>query len=281
MSDFKLFELYLIVEKGLSKLTAKSYISDLSQYEEIIKKPSSEVDFASLSHYLKVLRHKGYAPSSITRAVISLRVYQKYLFQVGKKSTGTDLFLETPKCWQLVPEVLSEDEVKKMIDGSETIDRVICELIYACGLRVSEVCGLDLVDLGTDSLFVKGKGEKNRIVPIAQQTKEKIFRYLKNEKRNLNEDAPIFLSKVLKRINRQEIWGHVKAVAKEVGITKNVSPHTLRHSFATHMLEKGADLRVIQELLGHSHISTTERYTHVSKASLKESFLKHHPLEDE
>ncbi|MCH9620710.1 MAG: Tyrosine recombinase XerC [Chlamydiia bacterium] len=280
MSQFKLFSLYLVVEKGLSKHTANSYISDLNLYEEVSLKSCEEITFNTLSQFLKILRQKGYAPSSITRAVISLRVYQKYLFLTGKRKSGSDLFLETPKCWQLIPEVLSQKEVNQLLSGSDnTYDQVIAELIYACGLRVSEVCGLDIIDLGKDTLFVKGKGEKNRIVPIAKQTKEKILRYLKLEGRKQKADTPLFLSKRGKRISRQEIWSAIKSLAKEKGITKNVFPHTLRHSYATHMLEQGADLRVIQELLGHSSITTTERYVHISKKALKEGFLKYHPLE--
>lgn len=282
MTEFKLFDLYLVVEKGLSKLTAEAYIRDLKLYEECTGKPCSEVTLNHLSKYLKILRHKGYADGSITRAVISLRVYQKYLFLIGKKKTGTDLFLETPKCWQMIPEVLSEEEVNLLLEGDGiTAGEVLSEVIYACGLRVSEVCSLNCFDMGKDTLFVKGKGGKERIVPIAAGTRQRVLDYLHLERRDEDKKAPLFVNSKGKRISRQEVWSYIKSTAKEKGIQKNVSPHTLRHSYATHMLERGADLRVIQELLGHSSITTTERYTHISKKSLKKSFIKFHPLEDE
>ena len=281
MSKFKLFRLYLVVEKGLSKLSADAYISDLQIYEQLTGKPAEQIDYSELSKFLKILRLKEYASASITRAVISLRVYHKYLLLTKIKLEGTDLFLETPKCTQKIPEVLSLEEAFCLIEDEEdTCASAVIELLYACGLRVSEVCNLNLVDLGTDTLFVKGKGGKDRIVPIAEVTKKRILRYLELEGRSKMEQEPLFLSSTGKRISRGEIWSFVKSRAKEKNLKKNISPHTLRHSYATHMLESGADLRVIQELLGHSSITTTERYTHISKKMLKESFFKHHPLED-
>ena len=270
-----------MVEKGLSKLSADAYISDLKIYEEFTGKPAEEIDHSDLSKFLKILRLKGYASASIARAVISLRVYHKYLLLTKIKCEGTDLFLETPKATQKIPQVLSQEEAFCLIEGKEdTCAQTVIELLYACGLRVSEVCNLNLVDLGTDTLFVKGKGGKNRIVPIAEVTRNRILRYLELEGRSTLEMEPLFLSSTGKRISRAEIWSFVKSRAKEKDLKKNISPHTLRHSYATHMLESGADLRVIQELLGHSSITTTERYTHISKKMLKESFFKHHPLED-
>jgi integrase/recombinase XerD len=282
MTDFKLFHLYLVVEKGLCKLTAEAYIHDLKLFEECTGKICSELSLATLTQYLKILRHKGYADSSITRAVISLRVYQKYLFLTGRKKTGTDLFLETPKCQQMIPEVLSEEEVNLLLEGGDdSAFEVIALVIYACGLRVSEVVNLNCFDMGKDSLFVKGKGGKERIVPIGMVTRQKVLDYLHLERRDQDKKAPLFVNSKGKRISRQEVWSYIKAKGKEKGIQKNISPHTLRHSYATHMLERGADLRVIQELLGHSSVTTTERYTHISKKSLKKSFIKFHPLQEE
>ena len=182
----------------------------------------------------------------------------------------------------LIPEVLSEEEVSLLLSSKEdVVDSVVLEVIYACGLRVSELCGLNCFDIGKDSLFVKGKGGKERIVPIAVKTKNRVLNYLDLERRHRLKEDPLFVNSKGKRISRQEVWGFIKQKAKENGITKKVSPHTLRHSYATHMLERGADLRIIQELLGHSSIATTEKYTHISKKRLKTSFFKHHPLEDE
>lgn len=282
MSKFKLFQLYLVVEKGLSGLSADAYTHDLMLYEHLVGRDCGNVDSKSFSKFLKILREKGYASTSITRAVVSLRVYRKYLFLIGEKTSDSDIFLETPKCWSLIPEVLSEQEVALLLTGKEdTHEQVIIELIYACGLRVSEASGLNCFDMGKDTLFVKGKGGKDRIVPIAEKTRNRIANYLLLERRHEDKEAPLFVNSKGKRISRQEIWSYIKAAALRAGIKKNVSPHTLRHSYATHMLERGADLRVIQELLGHSSITTTERYTHISKKKLKESFVKFHPLADE
>jgi integrase/recombinase XerD len=281
MTQFELFRLYLVVEKGLSKLSADAYIQDLKMFEMVTKGSSKEVTEESFRLFLKILRHKDYASSSITRMAVSLRVYQKYLSLLDTNRSATKLFLETPKCFSLIPEVLTEEEVAILLsDKEDTIDQVILELIYACGLRVSEVCSLNCFDMGKDTLFVKGKGGKERIVPIADKTKNRVLNYLLLERRHREKEDPLFVNGKGKRISRQEIWGFIKAAAKEKGIEKNVSPHTLRHSYATHMLERGADLRIIQELLGHSSIATTERYTHISKKKLKESFLKFHPLEE-
>jgi integrase/recombinase XerD len=281
MSKFKLFRLYLVVEKGLSKLTGDAYINDLMLYEQLTGADCGNVDSKGFSKFLKILREKGYASTSITRAVVSLRVYRKYLFLIGEKTSNSDIFLETPKCWSLIPEVLSEEEVSLLLEGKDdTHEHVIIEMIYACGLRVSELCSLNCFDMGKDTLFVKGKGGKDRIVPIADKTRNRVASYLLLERRHEDKKAPLFVNSKGKRISRQEIWSSIKAAAGRAGIKKNVSPHTLRHSYATHMLERGADLRVIQELLGHSSITTTERYTHISKKKLKDSFLKFHPLGD-
>jgi integrase/recombinase XerD len=281
MKQFELFALYLVVEKGLSNLSSKAYIQDLKLFELYTKSSVKEVTEDSFLLFLKILRHKGYASSSITRMVISLRIYQKYLSLKEENYTHKKLFLETPKCFYLLPEVLTEEEVSSLLEGEgESLDQVILELIYACGLRVSEVCSLNCFDMGKDTLFVKGKGGKERIVPIADKTKNRILNYLNLERRHRQKQDPLFVNSKGKRVSRQEIWAFVKNMAKLKGIEKNVSPHTLRHSYATHMLERGADLRIIQELLGHSSIATTERYTHISKKKLKESFLKFHPLEE-
>lgn len=282
MSDFSLFRLYLVVEKGLSKLSADAYVQDLKLYKKYTKKEPSDVTENTFVMFLKALAHKNYAPSSIVRMVVSLRVYQKYLLLTNHKNSTSDLFLETPKSYKLIPEVLSIEEVEILLSGSEdSCDQVVLEVIYACGLRVSELCNLNCYDIAKDNLLVKGKGGKERIVPIASKTKQRIDNYLYLERRMLDKNEPLFVNSKGKRLSRQEVWGFIKHAAKQKGINKKISPHTLRHSYATHMLEAGADLRVIQELLGHSSIATTERYTHISKNKLKESFLKYHPLEDE
>lgn len=282
MSKFSEFRLYLIVEKGLSELSASAYIGDLQLFESYSKSTAEDVRYDCLQLFLERLKHKKYATSSIARMVISLRVYQKYLFHSGQKKDDSDIFFETPKCMQLIPDVLTEDEVNVLLDGEEaTVDQIVLEVIYACGLRVSELCKLNCFDIGKDTIYVKGKGQKDRIVPIAQKTKQKILDYIQLERLNQTKDCPLFVNSKGKRVTRQEVWGYIKKRAKDKGIQKSISPHVLRHSYATHMLDRGAQLRVIQELLGHKSITTTERYTHTSKRKLIDSFQQCHPLEDE
>ena len=280
--DFNLFKLYLLAERGLSKLSVEAYISDLSLYKKYINKDRVDLTYEKFSLFLRRLKEEGYASSSINRIVVSLRVYQKYLLSQGLVDKKANFIIETPKYTQKVPEVLSESEVIQLIEGDEyTFEQIMVEVIYACGLRVSEICSLNCFDIEKSGLLVKGKGGKERVVPIAANTRKRIEVYLKLEKRVKEKNTPLFVNKKGKRVLRQEVWKHLKDLAKERGIDKNISPHILRHSYATHMLERGADLRVIQDLLGHSSITTTERYTHISKKKLKEKFLNCHPLEGE
>lgn len=281
MEDDNAFYLFLVVEKGLSKNTAKAYNQDLLLFEKLTNSKPSSVNEQSFQQFLEALRKKNYADSSIARMVVSLRMYRKFLSIVNEGNEKDEVVLEAPKSTSYVPAVLSEAEVALLLTSKEdTYIQVVIELIYACGLRVSEAISLNCIDIGTDTLLVKGKGEKERVVPIAKRTKDRINNYLLLEKRGKEKKEPLFVNSRGKRLSRQEVWSAMKVLAKKLKITKNVSPHILRHSYATHMLERGANLRVIQELLGHSSITTTERYTHISKKKLKESFSKFHPLID-
>ncbi|MCH9811350.1 tyrosine-type recombinase/integrase [bacterium] len=279
-SDFQPFYLYLIAEKGLSANTAKAYLNDLRSYEKWMKCQVVDLDQEALEDFLAFLRKKGDAESSISRRVCSLKMYFIYLSIVGESKK--EVFFESLKAVSLLPAVLTEKEVESLLKEEATgYFSIALELIYACGLRVSEVCALNIVDIGKDTLLVRGKGGKERVVPVASRTKERLDAYLNLEKREKEQMEPLFVNYKGQRMTRQEVWVEIKKAAKKAGIEKNVSPHTLRHSYATHMLERGADLRVIQELLGHSSITTTERYTHISKKKLQENFSKFHPLEDE
>lgn len=193
-------------------------------------------------------------------------------------------YFETPKIWQLIPESLSLSEIENLLaqpqdhDFLGARDKAIFELLYATGMRVSELCKLRICDLDDRFVKVKGKGRKERVIPIGVKAIEAIDRYLTHYRATAEEEnAPLFVSTKGKQIDRITVWSRIKVYAKSAGITKPISPHTLRHSFATHLLENGADLRVIQEMLGHEDIGTTDRYTHVNRTHLKTAFEKFHP----
>ncbi|MES2121189.1 MAG: tyrosine-type recombinase/integrase, partial [Chlamydiota bacterium] len=192
------------------------------------------------------------------------------------------LHLDSPKMWQLIPEVLTVSEVNALLHAPNpeefagARDQAVLLVLYASGLRVSEVCGLNLQDVDDQVVRVKGKGGKERIVPIAQVATSAIDHYLVRFRKESDFPA-LFVTEKNRRIDRTLVWKRVKFYAKAAGIQKSISPHTLRHSFATHLLENGADLRVIQEMLGHANIATTDRYTHISTQHLADAFNAFHP----
>lgn len=282
------FLFYLGSEKGLSKNTVEAYRRDLRGFILVAK----ERKVSGLTHlssddilaFIDHLKRKDHASSSIYRAVVALKGFFRYLRKERLIQTEETLYLDTPKIWQLVPDVLTETEVMQLFEAAPSDeelglrDRAILEVLYACGLRVSEVCSLNIADVGEEMVRVKGKGGKERVVPIAKQALEWVDRYLLEGRPDTGEkNGALFVSKKGKRLDRIAIWNRVKLYAKKGGILKSISPHTLRHSFATHLLENGADLRIIQELLGHTSVATTDRYTHISHKHLSEAFHKFHP----
>ncbi|MDN3506346.1 MAG: site-specific tyrosine recombinase XerD [Simkaniaceae bacterium] len=277
------FLFYLGSEKGLSKNTVMAYRRDLSAFLDVVRK----ADFASISKedilaFMDSLRSKNLASSSIYRAMVALKTFFRFLRREKLISSEETLYLDTPKVWQLVPEVLTEPEVQVLLNAPSeeeplgARDRAILAVLYASGLRVSEVCGLNITDLGEDTVRVVGKGGKERIVPIANSAVNAVDHYLLHFRAECSNQA-LFVSSKGKRMDRVAIWTKVKQYAQVAGITKTISPHTLRHSFATHLLENGADLRVIQEMLGHSSVATTDRYTHISQKHLSSAFNAFHP----
>ena len=286
MEEMGEFFIYLTSEKGLCENTVKAYQSDLKKFLEWgdFKSPAS-VSLTQISLYLGHLRSQGYQSSSIVRAIVVLRVFFRYLRKLSLISFDVDSIFEKIKVWHLIPEVLTQKEVELLLqihkreDVSSLRERAIIEMLYATGIRVSELCSLNLLDLGENQVRVSGKGGKERIVPIAQRSVEKIDEYLLYRTDSKCETIALFVTNRGMRIDRGFVWRIVKQSAEKVGIKKRVSPHTLRHSYATHLLENGADLRVIQELLGHVDVATTERYTHVSKGQLQRRFDQFHPRE--
>ena len=273
---------YLGSEKGLSPHTLAAYGRDLRSYAKYSEgKKVEEISSEQIIEYFQTIKMKGNASSSLCRALVAIKVFFRFLKREKIISQNPTVFLESPKMWQLIPEVLTIDEVSHFLEmpNCETAigsrDKAIFMVMYASGLRVSELCGLNTGDVSDDQVRVRGKGNKERVIPIAGAAVQAVDDYLTRFR--TEGDGPLFLSSGGKRMDRVALWERVKFYGKKAGITKVISPHTLRHSFATHLLENGADLRVIQEMLGHSNIATTDRYTHVSRKHLHDAFEKFHP----
>lgn len=266
-------------EKGLSLNTIEAYGRDIRRFCEGVKEVKEEAIIA----YLGDLKEQGYASSSIYRSLMALRVFFRFLKREGHFEKDPTELLESPKMWQLIPEVLMSAEVEALLeapdqDSEEGMrDKAILETLYATGIRASELCGLDIYDVGENMVRVMGKGGKERVVPIGEEALSAVDAYLSKWRHDQGERCPLFVTKRGKRMNRTTLWERVKFYGKKVGIQKEISPHTLRHSFATHLLDHGADLRVIQEMLGHADIGTTDRYTHLSKKRLFDAFDTFHP----
>jgi integrase/recombinase XerD len=276
------FLAYIRVEKGLSPHTIEAYGRDVRTLHTFLNEPNwSSVTQEQLVAFLSHLRERGLSSSSRSRALMAIRVFFRFLKREGEVTNNVALHLDSPKLWQLIPEVLTGGEVERLLEmpNPETEvgarDKAVLEMLYASGLRVSEACNLDITDVDDTYVRVIGKGGKERVVPIGTEAIAALDHYLLNF-RGDGGDA-LFLKRGGKRLDRQTVWRQIGRYAHEAGIQKRVSPHVLRHSFATHLLDGGADLRVIQEMLGHSNIGTTDRYTHVSQTRLREAFEQHHP----
>lgn len=230
------------------------------------------------------LKDQAYATASRSRALIAIKVFMAFLKREGILKENVSEHIETPKLWQKIPAVLNCEEVEALLKQPDITtlqgarDKAILEVLYSSGLRVSEVCTLGIYDVADHFVRVRGKGSKERLVPLGKKASDAIDEYIGKFRPETEEDkSPLFLSSRGKKMDRQAIWSMIKQYAKQAGITKNISPHTLRHSFATHLLDNGADLRIIQDMLGHASISSTDRYTHVSKAHLRAAFESCHP----
>lgn len=276
------FLMYLGSEKGLSPHTLEAYGRDLRGFIQFLQgKPLIELMSEHVIAYFDHLKNRGIASSSLCRALVAVKVFFRFLKREKVMEHNPTLFLESPKMWQLIPDVMTVEEVTQFLAAPSTDDfigardRALFHLMYAAGLRVSEVCQLNVGDVSDDHVRVKGKGGKERIVPVAPiavMTLDHFLLYFRKE-----GDGALFTTLRGARISRIGVWERAKWYARKAGIAKKVSPHTLRHSFATHLLENNADLRVIQELLGHANIATTDRYTHISRKHLHEAFEKFHP----
>lgn len=276
------FLAYLGSEKGLSPHTLQAYQSDLKAFSQFLHHPALEtIQESSFTDYFQAMHQRGLASSSLCRALVVIKTFFRFLFREQMLPHNPAFFLESPKIWNLIPEVLSFEETQSLLEAPDSHtwmgarDQAFLYVMYASGLRVSEVCGLDIQDVGEDSIRVRGKGNKERIIPIAEEAIAIIDHYL-GKYRTKGEGA-LFLTSRGHRIHRITIWARIKFYAKKIGFSKRISPHTLRHSFATHLLENGADLKVIQDFLGHAHIGTTDRYTQISRSHIHQAFNEYHP----
>ncbi len=282
---------YISVEKGLSKNTIESYERDIKKYISYLK--DQNIDFINTARmdiisYLSYLNKDGLSPASAARNIVSLRSFYKFLLSEKEISSDPTENIELPKRWNRLPKTLAYDEIERLIthnkgnDPSGIRDDAMIELLYASGLRVSELVSLRInnVNLEAGYLITIGKGKKERIVPIGEVALEKIQKYLFSGRAGLLKGRAsdyIFVTWSGRPMTRQGFWKLIKKYAKEAGVKKPFSPHTLRHSFATHLLERGADLRAVQMMLGHSDISTTQIYTHVTRERLKKVHSEYHP----
>lgn len=281
---------YLNVERGLAKATQTSYQQDLITFSAWLaarKRRTFPEEFGTIQSFLKE-QNATKAPASVSRMISALRKFYRFLLREGAISADPMTKIDTPKRAQYLPATLSSQEVDALMAKPDTDkplglrDRAIFELMYATGLRVSEVVDLrlDQLHLAMNLLQVTGKGDKERLVPISPQATQWVDRYLQEARPKLLKRVQpknVFVNFHGGPMTRQGIWKNLKAYIASIGIEKDVTPHTLRHSFATRLLENGADLRVVQELLGHSDISTTQIYTHLSNQHLVAVYHKTHP----
>jgi integrase/recombinase XerD len=285
------FIYFLEVERGVSNNTVESYRRDLKKFSEYLEKRKIKVsgvkreDIVNFMMYLKDLQLSA---TTIARNLAAMKTFWKFLVAEQIVVENVAAVVETPKTWQTVPDTLNRDEVEKLLDAPQKKgwlgirDKAILELMYATGMRVSEVKDLKKMNVNLDAGFVKclGKGGKERIVPLGKVAEKAVSKYVKDARGKLSkttQDDHLFLSRLGRKLSRQSLWKIIQKYTALAGIKKHITPHSLRHSFATHLLEGGADLRGVQEMLGHADISTTQIYTHINKDKLRKIHKEYHP----
>ncbi len=289
------FSAYLKLERNLSDYSVEAYRSDIQKLQEFIldikqtQRLPYNVKSKDIQDFMAYLYEMGINARSQARILSGIKAFFKYLLQNDAISANPASMIATPKFTRHLPEVLSVEEIDKMIDAIDLSkkegqrNRAIIETLYSCGLRVSELVNLRLSNLFFPEGFIKvtGKGNRQRLVPISQRAIAEITLYLEGYRNNMPIDPEcsdiVFLNRRGCKLTRNMVFLIIKDAAKRAGIKKNISPHTLRHSFATHLIDGGADLRSVQQMLGHQSILTTEIYTHISKEHLRETLLLYHP----
>ena len=285
------YKLYLKLEKSLSTNTIDAYLTDLDKLLRFLSEENIHVYDVTLEHletFSAGLLDLGIHPSSQARILSGIRAFYRFLVMDGRLDADPTELLESPQTGFHLPEVLTVEEIDNLIESIDLStpegqrNRTMLEVLYSCGLRVSELCTLKLSDLYLEQGFIKveGKGSKQRLVPISPRAIKELHYYFID--RNAIANKPgyeefVFISRRGKNISRIMVFHIIKELADRIGLTKNISPHTFRHSFATHLLEGGANLRAIQTMLGHESIGTTEIYTHIDRNMLRSEIIEHHP----
>ena len=297
----KSFLQHLVVEKGFSRNTLDAYRNDLTQFEGFVKErlngagngngPWGAVDLNLLNEYISDLRNrKGYRDTTTARKVAAIKSFFGFLADNGEIGEDPTDSLGSPRVGRALPKCLSQEQVQLLLSEAGKAgtpeserDATILELLYATGLRVTELVSLNVQDLDLQESYIRcwGKGSRERIVYLYPQATDGLKEYLGGARRillgNHKEEPALFVNHRGERLTRQWVWNILKTYGKKVGVEERITPHTLRHSFATHLLENGASLRHVQELLGHSSISTTQVYTHLTSAHLRQEYEKSHP----
>ncbi len=284
------YRTYIKVEKRLSANTVESYMRDLRQFAHFILRfydvPPRKVERAMVERYMAFLYHEGHEKTSQARALSGLRSFFNYLLLTDAIESAPTQFIDTPKFGRHLPDILTPEEIDRIIAAVDTStlkgrrDSAMLEVLYSCGLRVSELISLKLGDLffGEGYIRVIGKGDKQRLVPISSAARDKIQRYLEERPSKYQGESTLFLNNRGKQLTRVMVFTILRDAARRAGINKHISPHTFRHSFATHLLEGGASIRQVQEMLGHENIMTTEIYTHLENEHLRETVEKYLPI---
>jgi len=283
---------YLTVERGLAQNTIVSYALDLKQFKDFCLQrqvmQAGGINRNLVLNYLLELKKSGRSPATISRHMAALKAFCRFLVDEQVLSSDPMANLETPGLKKKLPGVLTQEEVEKLLEQPRIgntaglRDKAMLELMYATGMRVSEMLALDMDQLDGEHSYVRclGKGAKERIIPVGTVARKFLAEYLLRGRAKINVapgEKALFLNLRGQRLTRQGFWKIIKKYASAAGIEKSMTPHTLRHSFATHLLENGADLRALQEMLGHADIATTQIYTHLTQAKLREVYNKHHP----
>ena len=290
--SFKDFETYLRLEKSLSPNSIEAYLNDVSRLERFFSESGrnvlpSQVKYPDLKDFLVWFDKMNQNARTQSRTLSGIRAFFKYLLMEGEIEENPSSLIESPKTGLKLPEVLSIEEIDRIVDAIDLSrpeghrNKAIIETLYGCGLRVSELINLKITDIHQADGFVivTGKGFKQRLVPISNHALKEIdlYRQDRNSLRIIYDQNILFLNRRGRRLSRVMIFTIIKDLALRAGIKKNISPHTFRHSFATHMVEAGADLRAVQEMLGHESILTTEIYTHIDRSYLRDTLMMFHP----
>lgn len=293
--DLEDFKSYIIAEKNFSQHTAKAYCSDILSFLVWMDDEScEEVNFSKIRDYIHFIQKFNYKKTTVARKIASLRTFYKYLYREQKIDSNPAMNLNNPKRPKSLPKFLTPDEVEQILNNTKIEtpagyrNRTILELLWATGMRISELSGLNFGDLNLEhnEIRVFGKGSKERIILVTDRAKSFLERYIETARALIpkgfpvppqDEDSPVFINNTSYRLQTRTVRNVINEVVKKINLPKHVTPHVFRHSFATHLIENGADLRIVQELLGHASISNTQIYTHVSTQHLKEVYNQAHP----